>query len=274
MACICDKLLDKNFTGSYPKSWVVEVSNEGTDDSWEVIDRRENNYDLSGCKVTRNFAINRSGAAWDWSFHFIRLRQTGKNHSGGDCLCLCAFEVFGTLNEIPRRVPLPGEFPYYFTAPLNGIIAHLTSKYQGNVHTKGAVKVTAKTNGGQAKNAVELGTSSDYSSDDLPNQWICYDFKQRRVVLTNYSIRTVDVAYPKSWVLEASKDGSKDSWEVVDSRENNEDLRGSWLTRNFTISSHLHETFRFVRLRQTGKNHAGDDILAISSLELFGALVG
>ena len=74
-------------TGSYPKSWVVEVSNEGTDDSWEVIDRRENNYDLSGCKVTRNFAINRSGAAWDWSFHFIRLRQTGKNHSGGDCLC-------------------------------------------------------------------------------------------------------------------------------------------------------------------------------------------
>ena len=93
---------------------------------------------------------------------------------------------------------------------------------------------------------------------------------------TSYSIRscvwTSGSSHPKSWVLEVSNDGSEDSWKVVDSRENNNELNDRHVTRNFAVSSHPSGAFRFVRLRQTGKNHKGDDRLVICSLELFGTL--
>ena len=75
-----------------------------------------------------------------------------------------------------------------------------------------------------------------------------------------------------SWVLEVSNDGSEGSWEVVDRRENNSDLNGEHLTRNFAVGTRPSGAFRFVRLRLTGKNHFGDDRLYICALELFGAL--
>ena len=43
---------------SFPRSWVLEVSNDASDDSWKVVDRRENNADLKAEYVTRNFAIS------------------------------------------------------------------------------------------------------------------------------------------------------------------------------------------------------------------------
>ena len=74
------------------------------------------------------------------------------------------------------------------------------------------------------------------------------------------------------WVLRVSNDASDDSWKVVDRRENNEDLKATYVTRNFPISDPPGEGFRFVRLRQTGKSHSGKDYLNLTSLELFGTL--
>ena len=157
--------------------------------------------------------------------------------------------------------------------PLEGIIAHLTRECGGNVHEKGVVEVTASSCSDPAKHAVELGTNTYFLSNEEPNSWICYDFKERRVAPTSYSIRTAwSDSNPKSWVLEVSNDGSDGSWEVVDSRENNEDLKGRRITRTFAISTRPHGIFRFVRLLQTGKNHDEGDILILTSFEVFGTL--
>ena len=159
--------------------------------------------------------------------------------------------------------------------PLDGIIARLTRKCGGNVND--IVKVTASSclGGGQRpENARDLGTKSAFCSHDLPDSWICYDFGWRRVTPTSYSIRSYDEKagsyHPKSWTLEVSSDGEK--WSIVDRRENNEDLNFPYVARNFALSAHPTEKFRFVRLRQTGKNHSGNDCLCISALELFGEL--
>ena len=157
--------------------------------------------------------------------------------------------------------------------PLNGIIAELTRQCGGNVHEKGLVEVTASSvssNSYQAKNAVELGTDSFFQSNSEPTPWICYDFKRQRVTPTSYSIRTVACCCPRSWALEVSNDGEK--WEAVDTRNNNEDLNAEYVTHNFAISAPPRGSFRFIRLRQTGKNHNGNDYLAITSLEVFGTL--
>ena len=169
------------------------------------------------------------------------------------------------------------EFVYDEARPLDGIIAHLTRECSGNVHQKGVVKVTASSShsfmGAKPENVVDLGTDSILYSKDRPNSWICYDFRGRRVVPTSYSIRSAEHQLgPKSWVLEVSNAGSEDSWVVVDARQNNEDLNARRVTRNFAISAPPSEAFRFVRLRQTGRNHDGDDTLVITTLELFGAL--
>ena len=57
------------------KSWVVEVSNDGS--SWTEIDRRDNN--VNDKYATANFKISRVPSE---SYRFFRLRQTGENHAG------------------------------------------------------------------------------------------------------------------------------------------------------------------------------------------------
>ena len=162
--------------------------------------------------------------------------------------------------------------------PLDGIIARLTHEYGGNVHKEGLVKVTASSCGyGQPENVVDLKSDSDFHTSNSPTpSWICYDFKGRRVTPTSYSIRSYDNGpgsyHPKSWALEVSNDGSEGPWEIVDFRENNFDLNGCYFTRNFAISDPPSGSFRFFRLRQTGKSHQGNDILVICALELFGTL--
>ena len=79
----------------FPRSWVFEVSNDGRDESWVVVDRRENNNDLNGKFVTHKFAV---GDPPRGSYRFIRLRQTGTNHQGRDYLEISSLEVFGTLS--------------------------------------------------------------------------------------------------------------------------------------------------------------------------------
>ena len=59
---------------------------------------------------------------------------------------------------------------------------------------------------------------------------------------------------------------------VVDHRDDNEDFKAQWVTRNFPIIDSPRERFRFVRLRQTAKNHNGNDKLLITPLEVFGTL--
>ena len=168
------------------------------------------------------------------------------------------------------------DIAYDSSKPLSGVIEYLTRECGGNVHEKGFVEVTASSvyDGAYApQNAAELGTNSKFISNDKPGQWICYDFKGRRVAPTSYSIRTHDGSrFPRSWVLEVSNTGSEGSWTVVDTRENNGDLNAIHVTRNFAVKAPQLGSFRFVRLRQTGKNAGGNDYLYLNSLELFGTL--
>jgi hypothetical protein len=101
----------------------------------------------------------------------------------------------------------------------DGIIAHLTRECGGNVHDHGVVDVTSgsfekETCGANprsgvygsyphsaAKNAADLETNSCFISafrrkeEDIPhtrNNWVCYNFKERRIIPTHYAIRTND----------------------------------------------------------------------------------
>jgi hypothetical protein len=108
----------------------------------------------------------------------------------------------------------------------DGISVHLTRECRGNVHGHHAVDVTCgsfekETHGViyAAKNSADLETNSHFHSayhlywDDITSardNWICYDFKERRIVLTHHSIRAnrgpPGVDQLKSWLIGTSAD--------------------------------------------------------------------
>jgi hypothetical protein len=175
----------------------------------------------------------------------------------------------------------------------DGIIAHLTKKYGGNVHDHHVVEVTSGSfeketqelddpDWRAAKNATDFETGSFFSSafrgkeEDIPhtrNNWICYDFKERRIVPTHYTIRTnesdLGLEHLKSWLVETSADGK--TWREVDHKENNKQLNGTYFTGTFPVAGG--GECRFIRLVNIGRNHLGNDSLRISAWEIFGSLI-
>ena len=182
----------------------------------------------------------------------------------------------GGVREVPEQAK--SEFVYRGPRKLDGIIAYLTRECGGNVHNMGVVKVLASSiwGGLNPANVVDLWSNSFLCTCSVPGSWICYDFGERRVIPKSYSIRSIPngtgTDHPRSWVLEVSNDASQRSWTVVDSRDNNGELNGFYVIRNFTIGTRPSEPVRFVRLRLTWANHRGDHNLNISGLELFGVL--
>jgi hypothetical protein len=162
-------------------------------------------------------------------------------------------------------------------SPLDGIIASLTREYGGNVHdlgivnVSGTVQVSHPTYKFQAKNAVDLSKPNNFCSMGVPSQWICYDFKDRRIRPTHYSIDQFHTHnYLRFWVIEGSLDDV--TWTELDRREANTEIHSDHLIGSFSISISNDTPYRFIRLRQTGKNAERNDYLVVYGFELFGLI--
>jgi hypothetical protein len=162
--------------------------------------------------------------------------------------------------------------------PLKGIISYLTEKHGGNVHDRQVMNLTASSvQYGQIQYLCELHKMPPdrFQTCTAADQWICYDFKNMRVQLLHYTLRSaldgcVDNYNPKNWVIDGSTDGN--SWITLDRRDNNSDINGADFKKTFTIAIPQTELVRFVRFRLIGKNHAGNTAIMLQSWELFGHL--
>jgi hypothetical protein len=171
------------------------------------------------------------------------------------------------------------ELPCRTNAPLSGIIAYLTNKFEGNVADKRVVEMLGdpwdfRDPKIAPKNVADLEANSYFASRNEPDQYIGYDFQSRKVHPTAYAIRSCWDGYKdsenlKSWVVEISDDGTQ--WTEIDRRENNNDVNGQNIVCIFSASAPCEA--RFIRLRQTGKNHIGGWCIMISAFEIFGTLI-
>jgi hypothetical protein len=156
---------------------------------------------------------------------------------------------------------------------LDGSIHYLTTKCSGNVHDQGVVHISASTTGyGTVKTLVDFPNASEFHTANQPNSWVCYDFKEMKVIVSDYTIRarTCDVYhYPRNWILEGSCDGN--TWTKLDLQENNETLQQIKQIATFKVTQWIHhQPMRMIRLRQTGINSSNHHHLCLSGLELFG----
>ncbi|OHT08544.1 hypothetical protein TRFO_22880 [Tritrichomonas foetus] len=171
---------------------------------------------------------------------------------------------------IPFRKESPNRF--------SGIIHHLTKECDGNVHVKEIVDVTSSTVNSDfyPQNAVDLKNKNSYfqTRNEL-NGWICYDFKEKKINPTHYSIRSRHDNdeggwHLQTWIIEGSNEEGK--WIELDSRQNEKSLDFRNAENTFEITKHLNEYFQKLRLRITGMETACEYYLTISALEYFGRL--
>jgi hypothetical protein len=95
-------------------------------------------------------------------------------------------------------------------------------------------------------------------------QWVCWDFRARRVTPENYGLMAPLLT---AWVLEGSLDG--ENWITMDFRRDNEDCRKTGLAL-FRVTTVVE--CRFIRLVQMGKNLTGGDELRLEYAD-FGGII-
>jgi hypothetical protein len=163
------------------------------------------------------------------------------------------------------------------SAPLNGIISHFTAESGGNVHTTGIIAITASsTIRNQCYQVADHNWNNYWYSNNLAHSMIQFDFKTRRVALTNYTIKSA--GHSNNHLLHWSIDGSNDltSWVTLDQRDTN-DLNGNYIVKSYSCSSGESSSppsfFRYLRLIQTGKNSSNTDHVMIGNLEFFGSVL-
>jgi hypothetical protein len=156
--------------------------------------------------------------------------------------------------------------------PLEGIISRLTRECGGNVHTCGIVAITATQNVyNRCHQVADYDWNDFWYSNNTGNSWIQFDFKNRRVAVTNYTIKSD--GYGNCHLLQWSLDGSNDgqSWVPLD-RRNTRDLDGNYVVKSYACEQQQSSPgfFRFIRLTQTGVNSANNYYLMLGNLEFSG----
>jgi hypothetical protein len=158
-----------------------------------------------------------------------------------------------------------------------GLICYLNERCGGNAHDKGLIRVTVSScAGGQPQNVVDLQTDSPFISPNATDQWLCYDFKDMRVAMTHYILRSNDTGvggqHLRSWVIEGSEDNCH--WTELDRQSSGGSSGGSlngpkaacpFEVRNVVLC-------RFIRLRSTGPNWYGDNYVYFLAFDVFGGL--
>ena len=156
--------------------------------------------------------------------------------------------------------------------PFNGIVRSLKEETGENPHTNGLIKISYKGGNPYCDKLFDYDWKCYWSSTSCPDQWISFEFTKNYIYLTDYSLKSPNNKegwnHLKNWVIEGSNDCKE--WNIIDSRENNDDLNGPNKVATFHCKQPLR--VRYLRLRQTGKNHHDAEDIQLTNVEFFGRL--
>ncbi|KAK8893873.1 hypothetical protein M9Y10_022302 [Tritrichomonas musculus] len=153
--------------------------------------------------------------------------------------------------------------------PFEGIISFLTDKYGGNVSITKAVAISSSGTLWNSPSVIADFDSTDFwVSENLPDSWIAYDFKERLINITAYTIRGDNTGSLCNWVVEGSID--KILWDELDRHENCSDLIGLYTSKSYFVDSR--QEYRYIRLRQIGPDISNENYLNLCCFEVFGSL--
>lgn len=167
------------------------------------------------------------------------------------------------------------KFEYCEGKEFEGIMKNLVKETGGNIHDNGTIEITTNNlnSGCHPKNLVDYESDNFFDPNENKNgSFVCFDFKDKLVKLSSYSIKSYTQRYLKNWSIEVSNNG--ENWIEVDHVENNSKLNGSNNVATFKVSKEQKEFYRFVKLTETGECWANDNRYDgdFSMIEFFGKL--
>lgn len=173
----------------------------------------------------------------------------------------------------PKR-PKGKVFDYESGKEFKGVFHHIQEETNGKIENE--INVTASSYRGSdiPANVLMFDKDNYFYANNAKNTWICFDFKNHRIIPTNYSIKsfgTAGNAHPKTWIIEGSNDNK--NWVLIDSQENCPYLKESNFYHTFPIQKEKSKEFKYIRMCQTGQTWRNDDVFLIHSFELFGELI-
>lgn len=154
-----------------------------------------------------------------------------------------------------------------------GILNHLRTKSNGRIENEVGITASSiydNSDNHQPRNAV-CYENNNYQE----NNWLCFDFKEHRVIPTDYTIKTYNCLPNyrnlKSWAVEISSD--KENWEVIDEENDCSYMNGCFLTHTFHIEKPPSKESRYVRIKSTGPCWNGEYYFNIGKIEIYGTLI-
>ena len=179
--------------------------------------------------------------------------------------------VIEQFNSIPTNEI---SFEYTPHQNWNGIINYLKSISNNKIENKINILSSSVRDDREIPQNVSIFEDDNkfFYSIDEANSWLCFDFKECRVIPSNYTIKSVFSSYnPKFWVLEGSNDSN--TWKILDKQNNFSGLKKGNQICSFQTLNQKTESFRFIRFRQIGKTWNDRYYLVIGSFELYGTLL-
>ena len=136
-----------------------------------------------------------------------------------------------------------------------------------------SISVSSSASNTQPEKVIDYDWNGCWFSNSAENNWLEFNFKQNRVKLNGYSIKTYTSSYTchlRNWVIEGCND--RVNWEPIDIKKDNGDLNGNGKEHYFSISKKTDE-FQFIRIRNTGIDWYNiSKHLVISNIELYGSI--
>ena len=153
----------------------------------------------------------------------------------------------------------------------------MTSKTGSNIHDNKTIEVSTNSpfSDYYTKNLLDFNQDNIYASKpEDQTAWICFDFKNMKIELSHYSIKSHNSSpgynHIKNWVIEISDDGKE--WTKIDEHSNYTELNGRSIIKTFKISQKHFS--RFIRLRNNGEFYGCNNgfCLCLNSIEFYGQL--
>lgn len=131
----------------------------------------------------------------------------------------------------------------------NGIMRYLTKTTNGNIHHNKTIQITSNsinTHHQSPPNCVDFDQDNHYFSKSKIDSFICFDFQNKKIQLTEYEIKSrtngyINYTNLKNWVIEGLNDNL--AWVELDRLENDSSLNGASyikiLNRHFTVQFFL-----------------------------------
>lgn len=168
--------------------------------------------------------------------------------------------------------------PYTNGRHFNGIMNYLTSKTNSNIHDNGTISITTTDQiiTAHPENLVNYNSENVYSSNDSKFATVCFNFKEKYIQPTSYSIRSCSSnssPHLKNWIIEVSNDGK--NWDEIDRHENDSNLNEDVKDYTFNIQKQTHDFYHFIRIRQIGNSWYKDGChnkIILRRFEVFGKL--